>query len=219
MVHAAGAEVTTMGKSRESEAVGTAGKFTLLLAGLSLLVASPAWGHSQIRVDADDVEGPLDVVEVRQNHQKVPPRTIRLRLTTYETWESQVLERSSSNERRFVSFEFDTDGDTSGDAQRRVVIRYVDGQLEAGMYADGTSGDPLGPPMASVGVRRPDEHSVKVWFPRRLLGKGIRTYSWRTTTSFEAENDPTCPKPEGPYDGGHGTCADFTPFERHSFRR
>lgn len=173
---------------------------------MTLLGAAPVAAHTWTTVDADDSAGPLDIVYARLRHPKAAAETT-VKVVTYETWDEGVLERPTGGERNFIGVEVDTRGDSG--PERRIIVTTQNGELVASMYGPGW-GDPLEPPRATVEVRRPDEHSVAVTFPTRMLGRGTDSYRWAAVTSFEATDDASCPKPEGPYDGGYGECADFT---------
>ena len=181
-------------------------KLLISFVTLAAILAAPlAQAHTWTTLDADDSAGPLDLVYARLRHRHA---RIVVKVGTYETWGSDVLQRTQTNERRFVAVEFDTPA--TGGLERSVVVTTENGELVARMYGTGFAGDPMGEPVATVAVHRPDEHAVTVRFPSRLLGGKTTEYEWRAVTSFEAPGDPNCPKPEGPYDGGYGQCADFT---------
>lgn len=183
----------------------------LACAALSALTISPAvHAHTRTTIDVDETPGPLDIVYARLKHRE---GRIAVRIGTYEAWDDDVLQRSQTNERRFVAVELDTRQDDAAQIERRVVVTTEDGELVARMYGPG-AGDPMGEPLAEVGVRRPEGHSVNVSFPARLLGRKTKAFEWWAVTSFEAPGDSECPKPEGPYDGGYGQCSDFTAAAR-----
>lgn len=176
----------------------------------ALTIVPTANAHKQTTIDVDETPGPLDIVYARLRH---PEGRIAVRIGTYEAWDDGVLERSQTNERRFVAVEFDTRQDDGAQVERRVVVTTEGGELVARMYGPG-GGDPMEEPLAEVDVRRPEGHSVNVSFPARLLGRKTTSYEWWAVTSFEAPGDADCPKPEGPYDGGYGQCSDFTAAAR-----
>lgn len=67
---------------------------------------------------------------------------------------------------------------------------------------------------ASVG--RPDKHSIRTAFPRKLLRKNITKWTWRAVTSFEEQQQSSeCPAPDPHGDGGYGACIDSTRWIKH----
>lgn len=178
----------------------------LLLAG----TIGSAGAHSPAVVDPDDSEGPLDIVYAVHSHKPGKPSALRLRIGTYESWQPDQL---SGEGRQFFSFEFHTDRD--GMPDRRIMAWERDGVVAAEMYGQGF-GEPVGEEqLGAVRVWRPDDHSLKVVFHQRLLGRGIDRLRWRGVSSFERPGHETCRPPEPHGDGGYGTCSDFTRVVKH----
>ena len=189
-----------------------------LLALLVSTVSGPALAHPQTVLDEDDVSGPLDTVAtqakhfaVAQTHPEKEWTELEFRLVTYETWSSDRLSGVDNH----ITFEFNLDSDA--DVDRCFEIRQGEGaDLQGQMFGVGCEfvlGDPVGRTRA---VRRPDQHSVRVAFRKRLLGKSIHTFKWRTVTSFDEDDDPECPRPDPlPPERRYATCTDFTRWKTH----
>ncbi|MDP9067918.1 MAG: hypothetical protein M3N53_06180 [Actinomycetota bacterium] len=175
-----------------------------------MVLTSPAFAHTQTRLDGDDSAGALDLVAARQKHQGSPKKLI-LKLVTYEKW--QQLGGMT-----FVSFEFDKNND--GEPERCLDIA-LDGTLQSTMYKGTFAGCVQQFEEQQVGTRlasRPDQHSIKVAIPERWLSRNSKAYRWRAATSFEEEHHADCPPPENlPPERRYGTCVDFTRWKRHSF--
>lgn len=180
----------------------------------ALSVAGPAWGHSSARVESDDSPGPLDIVYALHDHERGRPGRLVLTIGTYERWEDALLEGPARN---FIAFEFNLDVDKK--RERRVFVRYKNGELVAEMFGPGYGDPSLQEPLAQVDLRRADSHSVTVAFSKRLLRRQIEEYRWVGTASFEDQESADCPtpgrQPPGLADGGYASCADFTRFIRH----
>lgn len=202
--------------------------FATLLTVL-LVITVPAAAHQKTVLDPDDSPGPLDIVAARHGHRTIDfygpggggARTsLTFKLVTYETWSYEAIDGG----KQFVTFEIDRDSDDTID---RCVV--VTSQIptkgaalgyEANVYKNCTYfDDPLVRSFGTENVRRPDQHSISVTIPKRpLLGRGVRSYTWRAVTSFEEQNQGSpCPAPEPHGDGGYGACADFTRWKKHSF--
>ena len=180
-------------------------------------VAQPATGHLDVVFDDDDTSGPLDLVYTTLRDRKTETgRILTLRGTTYERWRSSVLDQGSG--KRWISFEFNLERDET--RERRIFVTHDEGELIARMFGPGF-GDPYFTNSRFIGradVLRPDGHSVKITFRRRMLGKGVRSFRWLATASYEewGQFAETCPVPEPHGDGGYGVCRDFTKQTRHS---
>lgn len=195
------------------------------IAGLITIVcAANASGHVQTSLDEDDSPGGLDLVAGRQRDRVYfiatshPATTSRhteivLKLVTYESW--QTL--GGSLGMTFVAFEFDMDRD--GELDRCIKIG-ADGTMKAHMYRN-LRGCALNVEESRIGsrrTRRPDDHSIKVIIPKRWLGRGLKSYTWRAVTSFEEEGHPDCPPPDPrPPERQYGTCLDVTRWAKHNF--
>ena len=191
---------------------------TACLALLGVLEGA-ALAHERTIFDRDDSPGPLDLAAARHRHRVLiedtthPPSSRRFtelsfRLVTFEGWTRDVL----SANRNFISIEFQTDTDDNID--RCLVFTAGEHELLAGMYKRCRySDDPL---VGTASASRPDDHSVHVAFPRRLLGRGVRAYAWRAVSSYEdqAQESP-CPAPTLPKEGGYGACTDVTRWTGH----
>jgi hypothetical protein len=100
------------------------------------------------------------------------PSRLRHGLFTYERWRTNAL---GGRYGTTLVVEFDTDRDRRVDRELR--IRRKDGRLWAGMFQEQPYFDDL--VSEQVRVWRPNRRGVKIAFQARLLGKGIRSYTWR----------------------------------------
>lgn len=196
-----------------------------VIVGLAISsLAADAFAHVQTSLDEDDSPGGLDLIAGRQRDRvyyiaSTHPDTrsrrteIVLKLVTYEEWQNL----GGSAGQTFVAFEFDTDGD--GRLDRCIEIGQ-DGTMTAHMYRD-FRGCALNIEESKIGsrrTRRPDDHSIQVIIPKRWLGRGLESYSWRAVTSFEEEGHPDCPPPDPrPPESMYGTCRDVTRWAKHNF--
>lgn len=184
----------------------------------ALFIAVPAAAHVQTVLDPDDTPGPLDTVAARVKHFRIaethPERhrtVLTFKLVTYETWPNDRLSGVDNH----VTFEFNLDSDDG--VERCFEIRQrEDGELQGQMFSRGCEfvlGEPVGKPR---NVSRPDEHSLKASFRKRLLGKSIKAFRWRAVTSFDENNDSQCPRPDPlPPERRYATCTDSTKWSRH----
>lgn len=180
-----------------------------------VMSALPAFAHGQTVLDKDDSDGPLDLVAAEQRHQSGDVKGLKLRLVTYEVWDSATL----GGGHQFVSFEFNLDADPA--IERCLVI--TNQEVEPGAFAlrghiykncKYFNDEQIG---STSLVSRPDQHSVRVSIPRKaMLPRSADVYKWRAVSSFE-EDDPqsACPSPQPHGDGGYGVCSDFTAWQRH----
>ncbi len=172
-------------------------------------------------LDPADTKGPLDLSGARHRDrsfeiiQADSPRTsivtrLILKAVTYEAWSKDVI---GGGAHRFISFEFNLDGDQA--IERCAVVTSEASELRAKIYRDCNYFDYR--EVASLNdVSRPDRHSVKLSFRRAFLGPDVTSYEWRVATSFEDADHPDCEPPEPHGDGGYGTCHDSTRWRRHS---
>lgn len=189
---------------------------------IALLVLSgvPAASHEQTKFDADDSDGPLDVAATRLRHVRLteaslhPPRErkiveIRLRISTYEQWDSELLQGPHN----FVAFEFNFDNDSN--IERCIVITHGEHEPRAELRRNC---DYLNDEMIRVlSAHRPNKNGMITAIARHHLKKGIRDFRWRAVTSYEDDESAACPTPEPHGDGGYGSCRDFTEWKRHRF--
>ncbi len=190
-----------------------------IVVSLVVILAAPAWGHTQTRLDPDDTPGPLDIVAARHSHRSTDSGVLlRFRVVTYETWTFP-----EDHPRILVEFELPSEFAI----ERCVVIarRWVDPgefRVEGHVYrdCDYLADERIG---TAKSVTRPDDHSLTVTLAKRLLGKNVRSYRWRVVTGYQDEESADCqPKvtpPGEPHpDGGYPhACTDFTRWTKHSF--
>ena len=97
---------------------------------------------------------------------------------------------------------FDVDDDPRDERAIRFFIN-PDGRPTALLYKGGPR------TLGFVNWWRPDKHTVKIEFPKSLLGKGIAEYRWRV---LAAQSAPCDPNPPGMYVDG---CVDGTRWLVH----
>jgi len=196
-----------------------AGRKGLIVGFFILVMMGAAGAHPQTVLDADDTSGPLDIVAARAKHRVLEQTvthgggartttTLYFRLVTYETWSNDAI----SGAKRFISFEFDRDGDD--DAERCVVITDDDEPELIGRVYRGCDyeQDEL---IGAVSASRRDAHSVRFSIEKRDLGRRLTSVRWRALTSFEEPGNEDCPHQGPPGDGGYGSCVDRTSWKRH----
>jgi len=199
----------------------------ILVAGAVVwaLTSGGASAHQQTVLDTDDTAGGLDLVAARHDDPRFsivsshPERSttfreLQLRATTFEAWDPESL----SGVHNFIAFEFDLDGDPQ--VERCLVI--TGEEVDPGEYrlrADAYKGciyfndERIG---GSTRIRRPDDHTVKVFIRKKRLLGSDRLYRWRAATAYEQPTGSSeCPAPEPHGDGGYGACSDFTEWQRH----
>lgn len=191
----------------------------LRVAGSLLLVATlglPAHAHERVLLDADDSDGPLDIVAATFDHDE---RGYVARLVTYEGWTDDTI----SEELDYVRFDF---GRKKELARRCVLVHLHQPEGEGpiavggGVYEDCWHPLPYNERIGDVGgAVRPDAHSIEVLIDPDDLWERARRFKWRALTSFEEEADPHCPPPEDrPPEHFYGTCTDETAWGSHRFR-
>jgi hypothetical protein len=190
----------------------------------SLAVAAPGDAHEQTHFDKDDSDGPLDVAAARLRHRVLfeasshPESTrrvteIKLRIVTYEKWNSELL----TGEKNFITFEFNFDDDAT--IERCIVVTHGEFEPRVELHRGCSYQDDE--PMRILSGHRPDNHSIVVAVDRHQLKRRLRVFEWRAVTSYEDPNadegDPcwagTFPSP-GPY----GVCKDATKWRGHRFK-
>ncbi len=199
----------------------------MFVALVGALMATPAAAHQETVLDEADTAGPLDIVAARDWDRKFtivsthPQSSKRIRefvlkLVTYEPWENTAI----TGGKNFISFEFNLDEDDT--IERCIVVRAhtepdgAPGRPEATVYRGCNYFDDRS--IRDAGrVSRQDEHSLRVTIlKRKFLPRGVRSFAWRAVTSYEEQPQSSeCAAPEPHGDGGYGTCADFTSWQRH----
>ena len=96
-------------------------------------------------------------------------------------------------------------------------MRYVEGEWQGHMYGPGW-GDPSFPHATDLGavrVWRSTAESLTIGFGRRRLPRRLPD-RWIISSSFEQPGHDACAPPDGPVDGGYGSCTDFSDFMHFS---
>lgn len=180
----------------------TKSRLFVVLAVFAVLLPAIAVATTGGVDDADDVDGPWDFKTAIHGHEWVEgKRFLRHRLETYEPWATEELADSSL----VILFDFE---DGRSPDKWITITAAEDGTPYAEMFhADRRRVD------GYAKVWRPDDRSIEVVFPRRLLKRGIRSYQWW------AQGDYSLQHPEQCTDQGEGvawtTCDDLTTRVRH----
>ena len=165
---------------------------------LLMLSSSIALADVVSRRDGEATDnGPLDIKWVSHGHRE---RRLIHTLRTYEPWRNRALRHSSS----WIAL-FDRRSGSFGDERYLRVDYSQDKGLYARMTTFGTHGP--GEFIGRVQVWRPNDHSVRVRFPKRFLGRHVERYEWRAITSFE-DGDTCRSSPDSADQGG---CIDSAP--------
>lgn len=136
-------------------------------------------------LDLPDTPGRLDIRNIRHGHGE-RPGVLFHRLGTHRRWARWRLGNQS-----VIYFWISTDADAY--AERRIVVDFVSRRLRAQMerydeFSDGAAISIL----ANLRVTRPTRRSIKVFFPRRLLGKAVTEYGWSAETYYRARDSRRC---------------------------
>ena len=145
---------------------------------ISALAVSPtAADVREVSDPSGDTPGLLDIRSAAHRHGQ--QRLIVHALSTYDEWDAATLD---GNSRIFWYFRVD------GSLRRTAITRAApDGSLFTEVFR-GPTNDLRG----FAKTWRPDNHSVQIAFPRRLLGRGASTYSWYVQTIFHRSDHPDC---------------------------
>lgn len=181
---------------------------------LALFLAAPAGAHTQTVLDRDDTPGLFDVAAARQSHRTTDSGKILVTFgfVTYEAW--------TDDDFHIASIEISLDRDTY--PERCVVVKRQeeDGGLyrwKAVIFKGCTyfTDEQLG---ETRQVTRPDEHSLSVTVPRRLIIRnGVPKYKWRVVTGYVDDESTECPPGEPGTDGTDWGCRDVTAWKAHEF--
>lgn len=179
--------------------VGRVVRAAALAVALILVATTPAAADRKVRVDPDDSTGALDIAEVAHNHNR---GLLTHRLTTYERWETSVLEDGLSD----IYFDFFV-----GD---RYVYARVDVSPDGTLFGEMRNRD-TERIIGFVKVWRPSKRKLRIEFPKRMLGRNVTSYRWSASTSFHRDGHETCGS------GPHIiiACIDYAPsrgYIRHS---
>ncbi|MDP9066810.1 MAG: hypothetical protein M3N53_00490 [Actinomycetota bacterium] len=132
--------------------------------------AAPAVG------DRDDSPGGLDIAEVQGKRYRNPggSRWLSHKVTTYEAFEASDLGYREGRRYGRISLSLDVDRDAIAD--HFIIVSYAGGRLRAELLDDESK-------TRRVRLTRPNDHSVKVSFRRRLID-WRRGYYWSASSSY-----------------------------------
>lgn len=149
-----------------------------LIVGALLTAGQGARADKKVRSDPDDSQGTLDIAAIEHRHDS---RALLVHtVSMYEPWDTTVLE--------------------DGETQIRLFF-YVRGRLTRAMFVDVTPDGSLFGEVRNWGnakvvgfakVWRPDDTSIRIEFPRRLIQPHVARYGWSVGTSFHERGHPDC---------------------------
>lgn len=158
----------------------------LILGVLVSLVGGGALADETSMPDeVGDQLGPMsfDIQAAERGHARLTeahPRFLAHTVVSAQPVSDETLEE----ERVQLRFNFDTRGDRS--FERSIVVSYAPGETRSDMWRGGYPFHPEGlyePAdwLGFVEASRPDDRSIRVWFPRALLGRAVDragSYRW-----------------------------------------
>ena len=146
---------------------------------ITLGAAGSAGADSVTREDPDDSPGLLDLAAGRHGHQRVrEQRLIVHRVETHDDWPVRTLVGSD-----FLIF-FNTDAD--GRTEFYLQLGASEGRVEATMY------NSRGRIVGYAKATRPDSHTVRIVFPRSMLGGNVDSYRWYAQTVYRSGGEGEC---------------------------
>ena len=157
---------------------------------ITLFAFSIGMANERSDRDPNDSKGPMDISSVFMGHKR-NDRLIH-KLKTFEVWYGEDLSHGG------ILVYFDTNNDFKIERCLRIYFHRERQAIEAEM-----EGRRCEKSIAPVHVSRPDSRTVKVVFPKHLLGRGKAQYRWWSET-FYAED-------LGPCSGETGGCDDRAP--------
>lgn len=181
-------------------------KVVVTLSIVSALFASSASGDEAARRDRDEPgsQMKLDVARTTHDHKKQD----RTRLLLHEVrFQDDVDSQDFYSGLGGLQLLFDIDDDRAEERAIRFILN-PDGSVAAQMYKPGPK------VLGYANWWRPDARTVKIAFPRSLLGKRVNRYRWRV---LAAQNAPCEPNEPGGITA-HG-CIDKTRRLVHELRR
>ncbi len=128
------------------------------------LAATPALADSTAVVDADDVADVMDMAEAAHMHTE-ERGVVAHSLSTYDPW--------ASDEFFTAEWFFYVPGGPRGADRTLTVSQNPDGSFRAAVY------DRSGTIRGFANVHRPDDRTIQVELPTRLVGRAIGRYRWK----------------------------------------
>lgn len=184
------------GRIRTSRRVRSLGQVAaIVLATLVALVpANGVNADEQTREDPGaEAPGPLDIRSIGHSHED---RGLLVHsATTAESWSSSILQGGASTIEWFFL--------VKGEVRRAGITKAAeDGTLYTEMIRW-----PTNRILGFAKTWKPDEQTIQVEFPRRLLGRGVEKYRWYVQTIFHQPDHPEC----GDAGGVRTKCYDRAP--------
>ena len=150
--------------------------------------------------DPDDTLGRLDLARVEHRATSIDRRhvIVSYRARTFDAFTTARLDPDSRN------LVLELNRDSVRGSERNVRISSIEGRLVAEVISNATR-----EVIATVQATRPNDYTVQITGPRRLLG--ARSYFW--TSNYHAARSPSC----GRGDGFPIVCQDSVP--QHGWAR
>ena len=164
------------------------GSIALLAAALVALSSLPALAL-QVRRDARDTRGPLDVRVVEVRHRRAPVWRTR----TYSRWSKDRVE-----DRGFVLVYLDTYGDRHFDYY--ALVRSTGSAMDADLYRNRSRKRDYA--LSDLRAGHPNRKTARVTVPLTKVRKSGRTYRWRVQTLWTGRRCRRVCFDRAPADGG-----------------
>lgn len=149
---------------------------TATVLGLLVVAVPAALADNVTRSDPDDSTGGLDIASIAHSHSE---GVLVHRFSTYEAWDTAVLQDGLS----YAKFNFFID--------QRYITATVDVEDDGTLYAE-IRNFRTQRIIGFAKVWRPDERSLRIEFPKRVLGRGVTSYRWSALTSFHQQGHESC---------------------------
>lgn len=163
---------------------------------LCLLTANgPAAANTNLRQDANDTAGRLDVRSISHGHR--PNGKLVHTISIYKGWRSGILDRRLTG----IDLFLDVDDQPGPDLYISVEVD-DDGRLRAPIRDWDTDRR-----MGTADPSKPTEKTLLIEFSPSDLGTSVQEYSWTARTTFHQEGHPRCDED----DHGDIGCTDHAP--------
>lgn len=165
----------------------------VLLAVTATLFTGVANADFKRRTDGDDSSGMLDLRSASHAHRS---GLLVHSVETYEPWENEILVDGLTRFNFLFSYR--------GSPRRQLVVEVADDQQS--LFAE-MSDWRTGKIVGYAKVWRPDERSLRVEFPKRLLSRKLAKYRWSVSSGYHQSGPPPC----GDAEGVSTACTDHVP--------